>query len=862
MHRFSFGQLLICASLLVAGQVPAQELPPAPKYLGEIQRLENGRLGVVSGEQDVAQTARPGHADAAEGRQAVDRKPASASASASAKPQATVRSVQVAFHCASEAITCVEVASQSERVQAVVPLTFGQPFARGDLSGIRQLVARDIHGETLPLQGDAVSSHADGSVRFAVLSTVLRDLKPGERRVINLLASGTTVSAVQAVDKPSSDVGLRLVMTVRSPQITQLTFGNREETNGGTPFLAGETIRLQLGSGSAQESFSLTVSQDMAGGQFQTLTKIAIAMMQIVNLQSHRYKAFKIGEGGGYERVWLTTREPDVAAFLVKADYAGKARIAQVNLQSARPNRRYEARLADGVASPVSPFLRGNVVTEQNRVLKFVDPVTHETHPTLSARVDLRRYAETDAMRADITLENTWLSDPDPGNVTYDLDVLQNQQVLAHDESIPHYAHGRWHRVLWMGAAPAVALRHDMAYFVRSKAVWNYDLAVRIPDSVLAEEAGRLAKSDTSPMGAALITPYFPTTGGRGELGPLPRWAVLYLLSQDARARAVLFANADAAGSVPIHYRDPKTSLPAGLDAHPDFWTNPVNVKPKEEKTPAYRLTPWKPDVSHQASFAYLPYLLTGDLYYLEEMLFWANWNMLSINPGYRGSAKGLIWPEQIRGQAWALRALGEVDRILPDKHLMKSQMQRHLKDNLAWYVDRYRQRDVSPLGCIVQGDNPTKTAPWQNDFMGLVIGQLAESGNPVAADYFSWMGKCVVERWTSEGQGFCRSRAAAYWPTIADDKHRFYASWGEVFRQNWPEDRSCSSNRTLDGAPESSAGYLAYARAALAQAATLRFSGALDAYTWLYGQTPEITRRLGEDPTWAIVPRPVVLSR
>ena len=37
---------------------------------------------------------------------------------------------------------------------------------------------------------------------------------------------------------------------------------------------------------------------------------------------------------------------------------------------------------------------------------------------------------------------------------------------------------------------------------------------------------------------------------------------------------------------------------------------------------------PWTPDVSHQASFAYIPYLITGDLYYLEETVFWASWNM------------------------------------------------------------------------------------------------------------------------------------------------------------------------------------------------------------------------------------------
>src|SRR6185437_5510990 len=46
------------------------------------------------------------------------------------------------------------------------------------------------------------------------------------------------------------------------------------------------------------------------------------------------------------------------------------------------------------------------------------------------------------------------------------------------------------------------------------------------------------------------------------------------------------------------------------------------------------------PDNAHQPSLAFVPYLLTGDRYYAEEMAFWANYGMVRTYPGdgVRGS--------------------------------------------------------------------------------------------------------------------------------------------------------------------------------------------------------------------------------
>ena len=64
------------------------------------------------------------------------------------------------------------------------------------------------------------------------------------------------------------------------------------------------------------------------------------------------------------------------------------------------------------------------------------------------------------------------------------------------------------------------------------------------------------------------------------------------------------------------------------------------------------------PDNAHVPSLAYVPYLMTGDRYYADEMAFWANFVLLrTFQDGYsnyRGGTKGLLVANEVRGIAWA----------------------------------------------------------------------------------------------------------------------------------------------------------------------------------------------------------------
>lgn len=766
-------------------------------------------------------------------------------------------------NCDTQAITCVKVASTSKTTQASVPVTFGQPFKAGDLPQGNLLRAQDATGNVIPLQMDEVSSHVDGSVRFAVLSAQISNLEAGEIRVVNLFGTATLAqTATASLNTAAFDLNLQV--TVYSPQVTEITFGNRSGTTPGTPFVAGELITLQLG-GINGEKYSLAVTTEQAGGGHQTLTKIAEAFMALINKGSSVYRAYKIGEGGGYEKLWVTPIAPSAGTFAVNFTYGGVAKVVAVQLQTFSAAKVFQAKpkplLDQMIATRAAPRLSGPVAREYTVTTPLIDIATGTKHPQLTARLHTRLLDNGLRVRTDMVIENNWTYEPNPGNLTYDLTVTQGGVTVLQQGAFTHNHHARWHKVLWTGGeAPKVELRHFMPYFLASRATWSYDLTLKVPESVLAAEAANLSKADTTPMGAAFITPYFPTTGGRSDIGPLPRWTALYLVTQDSRTRASMFANADAAAGIPIHYRDAPTNQPVSLDTHPGLAMLLGNSETKDAMPIVNNeATIWSPDSAHQASFAYIPYLVSGDTFFLDEILFWANWNMGRINPGYRGRNLGLIRENEMRGQAWSLRSIGEAARALPDNHPMKAYFKTKLSDNLAWYVEYYprdKTSAVSPLGAMEKGDAIGQTAPWQNDFMAMAVGQLAEGGDPQAREYFNWISRFTVGRFLNESAGFCRAQAPGYYIAIRDSSNRFITDWGVLFKTNWPTITSCDPKRAVDGAPTSPADYAAYARAMLGTSSGLGINGAEDAYNYWLTVTPQMRNAMTGDPTWAIVPR------
>jgi hypothetical protein len=503
-------------------------------------------------------------------------------------------------------------------------------------------------------------------------------------------------------------------------------------------------------------------------------------------------------------------------------------------------------------------------------------------HPRLSARFAIRWYRALGKARVDVTLENAWAFQEAPRNETYDARVLVGGKEVYAKPGLVHLNQARWRKIFWWGDVPAVHVRHDSAYLIASRALPNYDRSVRISDQALAELQAAWNGPKTEPMGIGLAIPYMPATGGRNDLGLLPSWGALYLLSMDKRARDATLGTADLAGSWSMHYRDRRTGRPVSLIDHPYMTVvgNASDTKnPKSGKFEGFPpcpkdacKSPYVSDVSHQPSFAYLPYLVTGDVYYLEELEFWAMYDVFNSNPGYRDDIKGLLRPEQVRGQAWGLRTLGEAAYIAPDGDPLKSHFQRILKSNLDWYNAEYTDNPgANKLGFVANGyalayRNHTGVAPWQDDFFTSAVGHLAELGFDGARRLLAWKARFPILRMTAPGA--CWVGASVYEMIVRDSASApFYTTMEQAYKASHPPAVTaldCGSPQMahalkvkmgeMPGYSSSADGYPSNLQPALAYAADA--GGKAGREAWQRFMARSVKPDYGTAPQFAIVPR------
>jgi hypothetical protein len=504
------------------------------------------------------------------------------------------------------------------------------------------------------------------------------------------------------------------------------------------------------------------------------------------------------------------------------------------------------------------------------------------THPRLAARFAIRWYRALGKARVDVTIENAWAFQEAPQNETYDARILVGGKEAYAKPGLVHLNQARWRKIVWWGEAPRVHVRHDSAYLIVSRALPNYDRSVSVSGKALADLGANWNGPKTEPMGIGMAMAYMPTTGGRDDIGLLPGWAALYLLSMDERAKTATLGTADLAGSWSMHYRDRRTGKPVSLRDYPYMTTlgNPGDTRnPKTGKLELFPPCPadackttYIHDTPHQPAFAYLPYLVTGDFYYLEELEFWAMYNAFSSNPNYRENVKGLVHPEQVRGQGWTMRTLGEAAYIAPDADPLKAEFQRIVKNNLDWYNAEYTDnRKANKLGFIANGtalgyEKGTGLAPWQDDFFTAAIGHLTELGFADAGRLLAWKVAFPIQRMTAPGA--CWIDAAVYNLIVRPSADApFYQSMAQAYKASVPPEvaaQPCGSAGMaqalklkpgeMTGYATSPIGYPANMQPALAYAADA--GGKAGREAWQRFMARSAKPDYGTAPQFAIVPR------
>ncbi len=557
-------------------------------------------------------------------------------------------------------------------------------------------------------------------------------------------------------------------------------------------------------------------------------------------------------------------------------------------------------------------WLSGPLVTEWIIGGPVKETSTGRPHEHLMAYFHIRAYtgANTgtiDRIRVDVVVENNWLYVPNPVNLTYTatisipgqpmweyIETIEKKDangdpikdsngdpIIVIKKTIENYHHARWHKRFWWNKTSNVYVKQNAAYLQSTPMVPKYEALT--PSEAYLD--GLISSVLPGKIGNLRVN--MPDTGYSPTIGPIPNWVAAYVITTDRRAYEATLANADAGGSYSAHYRDKNTGYPASIADHPKASTkgNARNIAKPVGKDR------YIADTAHMPSIAYVPYLITGDYYYLEELHFWVTYALLNIPPGdanilYRGGAKGYVYSGQARAQAWSLREIARAAFITPDTHPQKQHYNNVINNNMDWYNSKYTNNPTAnQLGILVNGDayssnyqDRSGIAPWQHDYFTWTIGHLVELGFVGAKTFFPWISKFALQRMTGE-PSYCWNAALKYMLLTRNDKTSpTYASMGTVFEKNFPNlvGLTCNSQAMMDalkgtegvatytinsmtGRSDSVTSYYKFLQPALAMIVDFAPNKELAKLAWSRHQnnpTPPPMAKRNDTPIYAVVPR------
>ena len=346
-------------------------------------------------------------------------------------------------------------------------------------------------------------------------------------------------------------------------------------------------------------------------------------------------------------------------------------------------------------------------------------------------------------------------------------------------------------------------------------------------------------------MGLAGVTAYMPQTGERNDIGLLTEPQARYICTGANDALASVFAQAEASGTVPWHMRDVETNAPLNFRTYPaaTWYGDPRAGDPVISVPPS----PITPDTAHMPDLAYVPYVLTGDPYYLEELQFSTTWAWGSMPAAYRPGIP------QSRAFAWFLRNLAQAARITPasvPSWLLPQTYWRNLLEDNRVYLESNFVNDPNPLRAVFRStgdlDNGrdegasapggTWVDPWQEEFVAAVLGWIVSMGFSEWRTAFDWKIGSTLAR-TGLTSGWARADATPYRMVLrASRTSPTVRSWADAWTLT-QQAQGLLSLLDLEDWRDSDMTYLAYSRGALAFAANLGAVGAADNLNWATGQ-------------------------
>ncbi|RKK04819.1 hypothetical protein EBE87_20270 [Pseudoroseomonas wenyumeiae] len=355
---------------------------------------------------------------------------------------------------------------------------------------------------------------------------------------------------------------------------------------------------------------------------------------------------------------------------------------------------------------------------------------------------------------ADVWLRNDISMREGGGPASYSVRVvLDGQEVLRRD--VPrHHLYSGWGRMVSTGPLPETPWPD--AKTLRAAGVASY--AGSVDESVLQRYAAAMADPswDSDVFATRGLYLDMPATGGRPDIGPATEAAAAAIISRDPRAIAYLIGQAEAAGGIPWHHWDASRCAWMRVTDWPGLWTDPRGGEPGSgtllQPVPSAAEVGWELDSAHQPDCSFVAYLLTGRRAFLDNLQAQAAWNVVFQWSGMRGDSDMLVvWGNQVRGSAWALRQIDEAAWASPEGSVEKAYFTAVSEANWRWIMDNI------PIWTEQQGEahgwlpgeygTPGGLSLWQQDYFASTAIAAAKRGNPLAKAFLEWAANFHLNR-------------------------------------------------------------------------------------------------------------------
>ncbi len=679
------------------------------------------------------------------------------------------------------AIVAVKVQNTHANNTASGYITFGHVFKQGDLPANFEVEAR-WENQEIETQTDVTTRYEDGSVKHAVLTVKIPALAPksvgssGLLDVVLLRTSQVTQTpSLSAADILNADFSLTADVSLSNGDGDWLVYASERDRT--RPHWREELVYTRVNSTTPVEirvpqntdAFPVTVKATVYvnGNSEQVINQVVtvtpqngVAKLDLANVLS----------GTIVDRVWISGTP------------AGTTMPAGIDLgngtKTGLPVLDLRNLLAQSIAnSSFSTWLSGPSVVEVR--------IEKELSPNLKARFDIRYFRDGTVRTNVIMLNETPAYSTGNRNVTYDITLMQGNESKLQFSGINHTRNSNWSEYVWNGTAPSLHVIQNAEYLLQTGAVPQYDLSL----PVVIDKATYAGMIDNSlpfgPMKRGTVDNAMPGTGERSDIGPLPDWAVRFILTQDYRDLQVLVGNGRVSGSIAWHYVGNQDGNYISIKDHPNVWLESRGISSSFGKDALpkgmfdYR-TNFIADLAHQPSLSFIPYIVTGDRYFADELTAQANWSLANVVPSNRqkSESKDLVFFQEVRGFGWTMRTLGEAAYVLPDSSPSKTYLTGVVNNNLQWlqntYVDGTGPYESAPRG-MLEGlfDNPWNdqsskdaygtASVWMNDYVAAALGTLSARGFENAESILNWQANVLAGRYIASDLGLQAFNGAIY---------------------------------------------------------------------------------------------------